>query len=60
MLIMVPDFVTDEMILVAREKAMQKLHLPPKTFRFASLHEGRSMQTQFRSLKGNDEPEIFP
>lgn len=45
MLIMVPDFVTQEMFAAASEKTAQKLGTPPRTFRFALLREGRCLQT---------------
>ena len=45
MMIMVADFVTQEMFETAREKTKQKLGTPPSTFRLASLCEGRCMQT---------------
>ncbi|MFV0382671.1 MAG: GyrI-like domain-containing protein [Paracoccus sp. (in: a-proteobacteria)] len=45
MMIMVPDFVTEEMFVAAREKTMPKLGAVPDSFRLASMHEGRCLQT---------------
>lgn len=45
MMIMVPDFVTQEMFATASEKTAQKLSAPPRTFRFSVLREGRCLQT---------------
>ncbi|PJE35848.1 hypothetical protein CVM52_15085 [Pseudooceanicola lipolyticus] len=45
MMILVPDFVTEEMFCTARDKAAQKLGSAPKTSRLASLAEGRCLQT---------------
>lgn len=45
MLIMAPDFVTEEMFHGARQRTSQKLDTPPETLRLAPLHEGRCLQT---------------
>ena len=45
MMIMVPDFVTQEMFSAAREKAEQKLGTAPETARLTSYREGRCLQT---------------
>ncbi|XHB98880.1 GyrI-like domain-containing protein [Nitratireductor sp. ac15] len=45
MLIMVPEFVTDQMFEAARENASKKLGKPPETLRLATLHEGLCLQT---------------
>jgi hypothetical protein len=47
MMIMVPDFITDQIFAVAREKAVRKLGASPDSFRLASLREGRCLQTAF-------------
>ena len=45
MMIMVPDFVTQEMFATATEKTAQKLGASHKSFRLAALREGRCLQT---------------
>ncbi|NNE52119.1 MAG: hypothetical protein HKN30_06920 [Sulfitobacter sp.] len=45
MMIMVPEFVTDDMYATATEKAMAKLGTPPSTLRLESFCEGLCLQT---------------
>ncbi len=45
MMILVPDFTTEDVYSAAREKVARKLSTPPKTSRLASLNEGRCLQT---------------
>ena len=45
MMILVPDFVPEDMFVAAREKASQKLGTAPETLRLASFSEGRCLQT---------------
>ena len=45
MMILVPDFIDEEMFSIARDKAAQKLGSVPETSRLASLAEGRCLQT---------------
>ncbi len=58
MLIMVPDFVTEEMFTAAREKTEKKLGVPPRTLRFASLREGRCLQTMHIGSYDNEGPTL--
>ncbi|ASM71309.1 MULTISPECIES: GyrI-like domain-containing protein [Roseobacteraceae] len=45
MMIMIPEFVTDQMFAAAREGASKKLGEPPDTLRVAPMHEGLCLQT---------------
>ncbi len=45
MMILVSDFITEEMFDAARDKAAQRPETPPTTARFASFNEGRCLQT---------------
>ncbi len=44
MMIMVPDFIPDEVYAAAKDKAMAKLGEPPSSFRLEMLREGRCLQ----------------
>ncbi len=45
MMILVPDFITEEMFAAAQNKAAQRLGTLPTTARFAPFNEGRCLQT---------------
>ncbi len=58
MMILVPDFITEEMFAAARDKATQRLGTPPTTARFASFNEGRCLQTMHIGTYDDEGPTL--
>ncbi len=58
MMILVPDFITEEMFTAAQYKAAQRLGTPPTTARLASFNEGRCLQTMHIGTYDDEGPTL--
>jgi hypothetical protein len=58
MMLMQPDWITDEMIGAGVEKATKKLGTPPPSLRFESFHEGLSVQILHVGSYADEAPTI--